>query len=266
MEYLRRFMRHLLGYNSSTYRLAASFANFFSVFLAEGFTTVRALNRLQRESGTEHFLKLKSLGHPIMVRAGTEDIGAIVNNVARQEYGQFPPGFLPKRIVDAGAYIGDTSAYFATRFRDAQIVALEPNPESLRVARINLEPYGSRVKLIEKALWTSDGNIFFGGLEMGARIDKGGSTSVPTTSIPTIMRDMAWRDIDLLKMDIEGAEIHVVGGPTSAEWLGSVRMVLLETHGQESESHALSALRGAGFSVTRYRNVWYCSNKSFHLG
>jgi hypothetical protein len=42
------------------------------------------------------------------------------------------------------------------------------------------------------------------------------------------MREMEWEHIDLLKIDIEGAEKHVLGENNS--WLQDVRMITGETH------------------------------------
>lgn len=71
-------------------------------------------------------LSLRSLRYPIFVRVGTIDVPTVVNNAIREEYGQFASNFEPKVIVDAGAYIGDTSAIFFRVF---------PHLASLRLSR-----------------------------------------------------------------------------------------------------------------------------------
>ena len=86
------------------------------------------------QAGDEAVLNLRSLEFPIIIRPGTDDLSSVINNAIREEYGQFKKNFSPVTIVDAGAYIGDTAAYFLSRFPDAQVVALEPNEESYILA------------------------------------------------------------------------------------------------------------------------------------
>ena len=64
----------------------------------------------------------------------------IVNNIVREEYGKFAPPSAPLRMIDAGAYIGDSSAYFASKYPDLKIVALEPHPANYAMAKRNSSP------------------------------------------------------------------------------------------------------------------------------
>jgi len=89
---------------------------------------------MKRHSGPGVWMKFRYLEFPIFVRPGTADVGSIIDNVFREEYGQLPKGFVPRTILDAGAYVGDRAAYFLSRFEQARAIALEPNPESHALA------------------------------------------------------------------------------------------------------------------------------------
>jgi predicted O-methyltransferase YrrM len=99
----------------------------------------------------------------IFIRPGTPDVSTIINNVIREEYGHFSYAGDPQWMVDAGAYIGDTAAYFLSRFPRFRVIALEPNPPAFAMASQNLKPYGERVILMKKGLWVDDQNVLFGG-------------------------------------------------------------------------------------------------------
>lgn len=255
-EPIRRKLRGVLGYQSPAYRLAARVLTQYQILCHEGWKMMWQLNRMKKTSGPEMALTLSSLRYSIVVRPGTDDIPSVVNNAIREEYGQFANNFRPDVIVDAGAYIGDTSAYFLSRFPTSRIIALEPNEDSFPLAQRNLLPYGDRATLLKIALWNEVTTVSFCGIQTGAAIGPSG-TEVPTETIASLMTKFNLDFIDLLKLDIEGAEAQVVPSGVGG-WLNKVGAILLETHGSEIEESLIPMLTKAGFSCTRFRNVWYC--------
>lgn len=256
-ERFRAAIRGRLGYQSRLYAFASRVARTWLALRHEGLHGLEVLG-MARSAGEGQWVTLRGLSFPIFLRPGTEDIGSIVDNVFREEYGQFPADYSPSVVVDAGAYIGDTSAYFLSRFASCRVIALEPNPESARIASRNLAPYGDRAKLHAKALWHCSGSIMLAGSETGAAISSQGE-QIASISFDDLMSMEAIDRVDLLKMDIEGAEAVVLKSGVDG-WLRKIGMLLLETHGVEIEDSVLPLLRDAGFSLRRHRNVWYCSN------
>lgn len=260
MEILRSRIRDIFGYSSWPYKLASSLTNSSFAFIKGGLNGLKII-RMNKGSGPGEWLKFPQLRFPFFVRPGTEDVRSIINNVFREEYGKLPRSFEPVSILDAGAYVGDTSAYFLSRFHNAKVISLEPNEESFNLAEKNLSHYGNQVTLIKKALWHQVGTVHFGGKETGASIKDEG-LEVPTTTVGTILTEHNLSHIDILKMDIEGAEVSVLQSG-KGNWLKRTKILLLETHGLKIEEQVLPLLAEQGFAVHRYRNVWYCLNGAY---
>lgn len=138
----------------------------------------------------------------------------------------------PTRIVDAGANIGLTSAFLARRYPDATIVALEPDPANFALLERNLAPFPN-VHPHRAALWTSTGTVRLGDPNTGPRgyrVDETTSRGfeVDAFDLPTIM-DMHDMDrIDLLKIDVEGAEVELFSDASS--WIDRVDAIAIELH------------------------------------
>ena len=258
----RRRVRDVLGYDNWLYRIAARTLDFSALILSEGLRTAIQLERLRvrrRNVGAPISVKFRRLAHPISLRPGSRDIDTLVSNAVRLEYGQLTlPPDAPRFIVDGGAYIGDTSCFFLSRYPKATVVALEPNPESLAIASRNLAPYGDRAVLLNKALADRHGTLFLSGVETGARVGEAGSIVVECVTIGDLVAMSHTGCIDVLKLDIEGAEAALFRNDAAA-WLNKVDHIIVETHGPDCEAAVIETLDAAGWSHRRYRNLYYCS-------
>jgi FkbM family methyltransferase len=259
IEVVHRLIRRYVGSTSVVYRTASNLANFISVSRKEGIVFYRSLMKLKRGGwGVEQkmWLKFSNLEFPIAVRAGSNDASVLINNVVREEYGHFSPGVKPKWMIDAGAYIVDTTAYFLSRFPELFVVALEPNPSSYEVAMANLAPYGKRAQLLKKGLWGCVETQHFGGKFTGASVREEG-LQIECIDIPFILDRYSIPYLDILKMDIEGAEESVFNcNPTF--WLSRVKMIIIEFHGEHRKKMILDVLKKNNFTFQQYRSLWYC--------
>lgn len=234
-------------------------ADSLAILRSDGFSTWRTLRGLRRHSYAARSatpVRMKQLRHPFYIRPGTVDFGAVVNNVCREEYGQVACNQAPAWMIDAGAYIGDTTAYFLSRYSSLRAVALEPNPETFEIARRNLDPYGERAILIQQGLFSSDGVQCFDGVDTGVAISATGH-AVECTSISSIVERFHIDRIDILKMDIEGAE-EAIFASNPEKWLSIVDMLIIEIHGRHLIPPIIEKLNKSGFSTSKYRSVWYC--------
>lgn len=264
IEFLRQHARGVIGYQSSLYRAAAKSLDFVSIVQREGLTTYAALNRARNRTGrgTPLRMSFKNLRHPILIRPGTQDADTVINNIVREEYGQFTPPRDPLWMIDAGAYIGDTTAYFLSRFDTLRVISLEPNPESFPTAAANLAPYGERAILLPKGLWSRDEQLSLGGGGTGACLT-GEEGSIDCVSVPTILKQHQIPRLDVLKMDIEGAE-EAIFAAEPQNWLPRVVLILIEIHNERAYRLITDVLTKNGFTMQQYRSIWYCRNESLN--
>jgi FkbM family methyltransferase len=60
-------------------------------------------------------------------------------------------------VIDCGANVGYSSAYFLSRFPECNIICVEPDPSNFRSLEENMAPYKDRVKLINSGVWSHVG-------------------------------------------------------------------------------------------------------------
>lgn len=250
--------RKVFSSSSRPYSLASSVLNSAEIIRKEGVGMARTLHRLQFASPSEPVaLRFSRLNHPFFVRPGTDDIITVISNVIREEYGHFQMNE-PRWLIDGGAYIGDSSAYFLSRFPTLKAVSLEPDPKSYEQALLNLKPYGTRATVLHNGLQGQSGNRLFSGNTIRFNTgEREGGQSVACLDIPSIMEAYDIPVVDILKLDIEGSELDVFQ-QNPGEWMGKVKLLIVETHGDEHYQALKQAVDKNGFSMRRYRSLWYC--------
>jgi FkbM family methyltransferase len=259
MEKIRRAIRSIIGYDSAVYKLGAAILDFLSISSKDGIKVWYTLDQLKnklRNGEPAHSITLKKLKHPILIRPGTEDVGTIITNVVREEYGHFVAAKEPLWMIDAGAYIGDTTAYFLSRFPNLKVIVLEPNPESYELAKRNLQAYGDRVILLQKGLFSNEQIQYLSGFSTDASITDSG-VEIECTTISSLLEFYSIPFVDILKIDIEGAEEAIFSSKPEA-WLHRIGLLIIEIHGSRIESLISHVLSENGFSMERYRSLWYC--------
>ena len=135
-------------------------------------------------------------------------------------------------VVDLGANIGISALYFAARFPDAHIYAVEPHPETACILRENIAGHQNRITVLEAGvadkcgvMRLSNGAQFCGASLVREELD---SFEVPVLTMERLFEQFGIEDIDLLKIDIEGAERLILSGAPA--WLERVSVMLGELH------------------------------------
>lgn len=144
-------------------------------------------------------------------------------------------------FLDLGAHFGLYSAIAAQIVGDSgRVVAVEPNPRSFRLLRENLGPDpNGRLTLIEGAIWLHDGTMqLSAGIGQQAAFSrllppslKKTGVGVTTHTIPAILRKSGLARVDLVKLDMEGAELaalHSLGKTRAPEFLGCLLIEFTE--------------------------------------
>ncbi|MGA2176574.1 MAG: FkbM family methyltransferase [Verrucomicrobiota bacterium] len=236
----------------SLYRRLAHGWSFVQIVKTEGWAVARSLTTFDNH---EQMLSLKSLRHPIKFRRTSSHSSAIVNNIIRGEYSRFRCA-PPKVIVDAGAFIGDLTCKRATDWPDASIIALEPNDTNFTYASVNVAPYGKRIQLTHRGLWSSPGKLRVTGDADTACATPDPHGEIDAVDVPTLMCDYALHSIDILKLDIEGCEASVLSH-RCLPWIRHVQLLIVEFHGPGIETEVTALLQANGFQPYPYRSLTY---------
>ncbi len=151
--------------------------------------------------------------------------------VKQQEYNYIRFLKEPDIIIDAGANIGLASVLYAIQFPSAKIYAIEPAPDNFELLQLNLEKYPN-IHPINCAIMDSDGKgtlVDYTGSTLGYQVEiskKQGT--VQCYSLDTICKKFGIDHINLLKMDVEGAEASIF--KTDNRWITNVDVLIVELH------------------------------------
>lgn len=203
---------------------------------------------LTKRFGSGELMRLNSrfLDYPVKARRGTTDLLVFDMIFVEREYAILDRLKDVRTIVDAGGNVGYSSAYLLSKFPESRTVAIEPDADNFRLMQKNLAPWVSRATCFEGALWSHATKLSFSlettvaGREWGRRTQEG-EGEIDATDMPTLLRQVGMERVDILKMDIEGAERTVFSGDTS--WLDNVRNLVIEFHGDDCEETVLKALQ-----------------------
>jgi hypothetical protein len=93
--------------------------------------------------------------YPLLARMrGSSDMNVFRQIFAEDEYACLRSVSSPRWILDLGANVGYSSAYFLSCFPTARVIAVEPHPGNFEMCRANLAPYGDRARVVLGAAWS----------------------------------------------------------------------------------------------------------------
>jgi FkbM family methyltransferase len=203
-------------------------------------------------------LRVRPLGgNEVIVRAGTSDIAIFWDTFARRYH--LPPTELgtPQVILDLGANIGLTMAYFACRYPRARVLGVELDADNVALARRNVAPWASRSEVIHAAVWPTDGMVHYRGAPGGTSgyqvTGTAEGTAVPAVSVATLLREYGGQ-VDYMKVDIEGAERVLLQDGT--DWADKVRCVKVELHGDYTIDECEADLQRLGYETRPHSHRW----------
>jgi FkbM family methyltransferase len=208
-----------------------------------------------------------------MYVSSTLDAGFIYAEIFREGCYNFVR--LPDRalVIDVGAHVGLFALYIKRRHPDARVIAFEPSPETAGVLRRNIELHGlADVTVHELALGSrperevpftyypiAPGNstryphekelqksVMARTLpaKLVERVHTGREISIAVERLSTYLS--AGEPVDLLKVDVEGAELEVLLGIDPPQW-PLIGQALLEVQDLDGRLAAVcDLLRGHG--------------------
>jgi FkbM family methyltransferase len=219
--------------------------------------------------GASYRLKARHAHHPLYYRLGSSDLDVFQQIFIELEYSPLRDLQDVRLVIDCGANVGYSSAFFLSQFPACQVVAVEPDPGNLAMLRRNLQRYGRRVDVVHAGIWSHSGPLkisearFRDGREWTVQVRPCAATEAPDVlgvTVESLLGTSAFTRISLLKMDIEGAEVVVFRD--DVDWLDRVDAIAIELHddsafGRGTETfHA--AIRGRGFDVSHSGELTIC--------
>jgi FkbM family methyltransferase len=154
-------------------------------------------------------------------------------------------------ILDCGANLGLSVFYFSKLYPNAVIDAFEPEPPIFEVLKNNVATYQLKNVIIhKKAVWDSETTLkFYTDHGMGGSVTNVYSKQEPTIIETLKLADFMQKKVDMLKMDIEGAEFTVLKSCESL--LKNVEHLFVEYHSfinkEQQLDDLLALLKRAGF-------------------
>ena len=201
---------------------------------------------------------LPGLAAPVWARFGTSDLGVFRQVLIDEDY-FFRSSAQPRLIIDAGANVGYTSVYFANRFPDAAIIAIEPDTDNFHLLQRNTAAY-PKVRCIRAGLWSKDCFLKISNPDGGTcafRVEEtmNPENAVPAVTLATLLESSGFDRIDILKLDIEGAEKDLFSAHDSANWIARTDLIMIELHDRlvpGCETAMLQGIQGSPFKVSHH--------------
>ncbi len=181
--------------------------------------------------------------NPIHYRTGSSDIEIIYEVLLKKgiksEY-WLPSSIKQKIIFNIGGNIGITSILLANKFPEAKIYTFEPIKSNFKLLSQNISYYknikGFNIALGAKNtkidIFSSDNHSNFGGgslYEKGVNLNK--TEEIQMKTVKSILEQENIQDIDLVKIDTEGAEYDILTS-FPIDILSKITWITGELHGE----------------------------------
>jgi len=171
--------------------------------------------------------------HPLILRNNTTDT-RVFNSIFVMKEFELPRAISPKCIIDGGAYTGLSTLFFARKYPKAKIIAVEPEPSNFAVLEQHTVSYPT-ISRIQAGLWNKDAQLKIVDRGLGKwgfaveEIPDGSAYDVCSVTLNSLLQQSGCDRIDILKLDIEGAEWELFSENFSA-WLDKTDCIIIELH------------------------------------
>lgn len=263
-RYTPRWLRGWLGKCRRQMRLIAELG------LLVGIATV--IRKLVGTRGATYPLKPRHTIHPLYYRLGSSDLGVFHQIFIDREYDPLCNMRKVHSVIDCGANVGYSSAFFLSQFPSCRVVAVEPDSGNCAMCERNLRAYGSRAVVVRAGIWSQNVPLkiaqerYRDGREWTVQVRPCEVHEAPDfegLTVASLIANFGFTRISVLKMDIEGAEAVVFQG--NIDWIDRVDAIAIELHDDSSFGRAseifYAAIRGRGFEISRSGELTLCRRR-----
>lgn len=211
-----------------------------------------------RQVPSQSAAKLRWRGYDVFYRPGTSDALAIYQVLLRRrrkaEY-YVPPALEPQVILDIGSNIGASILFFHEQFPSAKILGFEPHPATFHILQSNVGKI-PLVSVFNYALGATDAKVSVpcDGMDFSGFTTKPGTrklaesvaTECEIRHAGSVLRELGVSNVELIKIDCEGAEYDVLRA-LPEEILKGCKWIVGEMH--DSSAFDLLALLAPHFDL-----------------
>lgn len=133
-----------------------------------------------------------------------------------------------------GVKTGFSTYWFAKKFPKAQIIAIEPDLSNFKILTLNTRKF-SNIKLIRSAIWKDNSYLKVKDIGKGhwglivEEVPSETTGCIKSITIDDIVKMSEYNTIDILKLDVEGAEKEIFSS-NNIDWLNKVNVIIIELH------------------------------------
>jgi len=202
----------------------------------------------------------------LQCRPATSDIDAFTQIFISREFRCLDDVQEPSLIIDCGANVGYSSAYFLSKFPKACLIAIEPDQSNFAMLLKNIQQFGPRATAFCSGVWSREVGLVFSEEPFGdgrewartVRAARDGETpDMMAKNIGTLLKESGFERVSILKIDIEGSEAEVFASNYEA-WIGKVDNIVIELHGGKCAEIFGNAIAKEGFRVERCDELVVC--------
>lgn len=219
------------------------FKRFSEIIKSEFSQNGRELRKISKIKRYSRF-KTDIFGFPFFVIDSRSFIGQY-KEIFNKEIYYFEANTSHPFIIDCGSNIGVSLLYFIKKYPNCEILGFEADPSLFKILMKNLEKFNNgRIKVFNKAVWDKNEKVVFssegadaGRLEGLSQADMNNS-KFEVNSIS--LKEYLNRNVALLKLDIEGAEVAVLKDIENN--LELVHRIFIEFHSFSNKNQRLSEI------------------------
>jgi FkbM family methyltransferase len=180
----------------------------------------------------------------LFLRGSSSDTSVFRQIFINKEYG-FITKILPSVsdykiiIVDIGANIGLVTAFFKCLYENPVIYCLEPEPENFQQLKknVNLNKF-QNVSCYNYGIWDSETQLNFSfnfrdhqswAVQLYRDSNKE-KNIIKVKTLNNVLSSINVKVIDILKIDIEGAEAKIFNDEENYDYLRRIKIILIEIH------------------------------------
>jgi FkbM family methyltransferase len=225
---------------------------------------------LRAGRGSDYWIRPRHAAHPVCVRGGTSDSEVLYQVFVEREYGCLDDLAGVRLVIDCGANVGYSSAYFLSQHTDCHVVAVEPDPANFAAMQRNLAAFGHRVTLVRAGVWSQTARLamsqerYRDGQEWSRQVrlcGPGEEADLEGVDVGSLLAASGYERISVLKVDVEGAEA-VIFAENYRPWLDKVDAIAIELHEDSMFGNGpavfFAAIAGQGFEVSQSGELTIC--------